>query len=124
MNRRDDRADREAELKPERDVQQDADERQDRREHALASQILPDGRPDDLGAGGLERSDVGGLQRLDDLVGLLAQRPARFLADARHTNHVLAGRFLAVSLDDGVLTLAWHRALERGPDLTDESGGC
>ena len=50
MQRRRDRADREAELEAERDVDQDAGHRQHRRQQPLLPQLLADDGTDDLGA--------------------------------------------------------------------------
>ena len=50
VQRRDDGADREAQLEPQRDVGQDAGQRQHRRQDALPPQLLADHRADDLGA--------------------------------------------------------------------------
>ena len=72
VNRRDDRADGEAELKAERDVGQDADERQDGGPDALARQLLADRRTDDLGADDVELAEIGLLERRLDLIGLVA----------------------------------------------------
>ena len=47
---RDHRADAEAELEPEREVRQDADERQHRRPEPLLVQLAADRRADDFGA--------------------------------------------------------------------------
>ena len=51
VNRRDDRADAEAELEPQRRCRSGGDQRQHRRPEALARQFLADDRAHDLAAG-------------------------------------------------------------------------
>ena len=56
VQRRRDGADRKADLESERDVDQDAGEREDGRQRALPLELLADDRPDDLPADDLERA--------------------------------------------------------------------
>ena len=81
MQRRGDRADGKAQLESQRDVDQDARERQDGGENALPAQLLADDRPDDLRPfrRQLEAADVALLQGGDDGVDFLAQVAADFL---------------------------------------------
>ena len=55
MQRRGDGADGEADLEPQRDIDQDAGQREHGRQDALALQLLADDGADDLGADDLER---------------------------------------------------------------------
>ena len=119
MQRRRDGADGEAELEPQRDVDQDAAQREDRRQDPLLLQLLADDRTDDLGPDDLEVADVRRLQSGDDGVGVLTQvltALRRGLRDANH-HHVLRG--LAVLLHDGVVADAVRHRGDRGADALD-----
>ena len=59
VNRRDYRADAEAELEPERQIREDADERQDGRRQPFLLQLAADGGADDFGALPFEIPEVG-----------------------------------------------------------------
>jgi hypothetical protein len=120
VDRRHDRTDAEAELKPHAEIDQQADERQHRRVDALAREFLTDDRSDDLGADHLEVADPALRQRGLDLILRVAQRRPRLRADVRHANHHLMLLRIAVSLDDGIA--ARKRPVERPPHLLNAHG--
>ena len=128
VNRRDDRADAEAELIPERDVEQDPDERQHGREDALLRQLAADDRSHDLRPHIARRADlvralpaevahVRRLERREHAVRGAAQARPGLGADARHADHQLVRRDVAVALDDRLAALSGHRLVERRAHL-------
>ena len=73
VNRRDDRADAEADLETKADVQQDGGHRQHGRPDALARQFFTDDGADDLAADNAEVAETGLLQGAGDLLARAAQ---------------------------------------------------
>ena len=101
------RADGEAELEAESDVEQDADKRQHGRENALARRSCPTAGPTISVPAGLKLPTLA-VFSASTTCSAFSRDPPRLFPDGRDANQVLMRRFLAVSLDDGVLPFAGH----------------
>ena len=111
MQRRGDGADRKTELKSNRNVREDAAERQDGRQDSLLLQLFSDDRADNLGADHGEVADARLLQRRNDGLRFIAQIPRRLRTGPADAHEDVAVGWIAILLHDRI-TAPGHPRLQ------------